>query len=111
MTTLPLLNSSSNGAAATRPGDANIGLDTGSARTTFYYGDEQVFATLGLRMKAGRAFQAGDIQHKGDGDMRNPSIVIVTSQLADKLFPALAEQGCCIVGDEPVQSPVGEAGA
>ncbi|HEV7775800.1 MAG TPA: ABC transporter permease [Luteibacter sp.] len=87
VTTLPLLNSSSNGAAATRPGDANIGLDTGSARTTFYYGDEQVFATLGLRMKAGRAFQAGDIQHKGDGDLSNPSVVIVTSQLADKLFP------------------------
>ncbi len=85
--TLPLFNSSSNGAAATRPGDANIGLTTGSARTTFYYGDEQMLATLGLRMKAGRAFQAGDVQHKSDSDLRDPPIVIVTSQLADKLFP------------------------
>jgi putative ABC transport system permease protein len=79
---LPLLGSSWEGA---------IGLTQDSkkpqAHTTYYSSDEQVFPTLGLHLIAGRAFNAGDIQHQGFRDQRDPSIVIVSKALADKLFP------------------------
>jgi putative ABC transport system permease protein len=81
---LPLLNSSSNGSISLKPGSE---LRKGTTRTTFYYGDEQMISTLGLRLIAGRAFNAGDIQHRSFRDQTEPSVVIVTKPIADKLFP------------------------
>jgi putative ABC transport system permease protein len=82
---LPLLNSSWNGAISLKPGtELRKG---GNTRTTFYFGDEQMISTLGLRLIAGRAFNAGDIQHRSFRDQTEPSIVIVTKPIADKLFP------------------------
>ena len=81
---LPLLNSSWNGSAALKPG---TDLRSGNARTTFYFGDDRMLATLGLKLVAGRAFTAADVQHRGFRDQSEPSIVIVTRALADKLFP------------------------
>ena len=83
---LPLLGSSWNGVIGDKPGDTRSGGKS-FTRTTYYFSDEQMFPTLGLRLVAGRAFNAGDIQHQGFRDQRDPDIVVVTKALADKLFP------------------------
>ncbi|RUL71430.1 ABC transporter permease [Dyella choica] len=82
--TLPLFPSSWNGSAALKPG---TDLRAGNARTTFYFGDEQLLKTLGLHLVAGRNFTAADVTHRGFRDATESSIIIVTKPLADKLFP------------------------
>jgi putative ABC transport system permease protein len=81
---LPLVNSSWNGSVATKPGSDLI---KGDARSTYYFGDENFLQTLGLQLVAGRNFTAGDVTNKGFRDPTEPSLVIVTKELADKLFP------------------------
>jgi putative ABC transport system permease protein len=81
---VPLLDSSWNGSLATQPGDGQI---KGSLRTTYYFGDEQMLPTLGLKLIAGRAFNAGDVHHEGFRGKNAPDVVIVTKAIADKLFP------------------------
>ena len=81
---LPLLDSSWNGSVATKPGS---NLIKGDARSTYYFGDENFLKTLGLQLVAGRNFTAGDVTNKGFRDPAEPSLVIVTKELADKLFP------------------------
>jgi putative ABC transport system permease protein len=83
---LPLLNSSWNGAVDLKPGDARQGSFNGT-RTTYYFSDEQALSTLGLRLVAGRNFTVADVGHKGFRDQGEPSIVILTKALGDKLFP------------------------
>ncbi|GAA0887890.1 ABC transporter permease [Rhodanobacter soli] len=82
---LPLLNSSWTGSVSRKPG-AQLG-GKGNTRTAYYFTDEQMLSTLGVRLVAGRAFNAGDVQHQGSRDQRDRPIAIVTQQLADKLFP------------------------
>ena len=56
--------------------------------TALYYADEHALQTLGLKLIAGRNFNAGDIADKmGYADYSVPSALIVTRALADKLFP------------------------
>ena len=81
---LPLLNSSWNGSVSLK---ADSNLLGGNARTTYYFGDEQFVRTLGLKLVAGRDFNAGDVTSKDFRDSRQPAVVIVTQALADKLFP------------------------
>lgn len=81
---LPLLNSSWNGSLALKPASQ---LGAGNGRTTFYFTDDRALSTLGLKLVAGRSFTAADIQHQGFRDQRQPSIVMLTKALADKLFP------------------------
>ena len=83
---MPLLDSSWNGVIGNKPGDTRGG-GRSFTRTTYYFSDEQVFSALGVRLVAGRAFNAGDIQHQGFREQRDPDIVILTKALADKLFP------------------------
>lgn len=83
--TLPMTGRGSNGQVSPSPG-ARPDLDR-NVRTTYYYGDEQLLATLGLRLVAGRDFNAGDVRHKSGSDSGSPAVVIVTQALADKLFP------------------------
>ncbi|GAA0239459.1 ABC transporter permease [Rhodanobacter caeni] len=83
---LPLLDSSWNGAIASKPGDAQI-RGKSVTRTTYYFSDDELLPTLGLRLVAGRAFNAGDVQHQGFRDQRDPDIAILTKALAEKLFP------------------------
>ena len=83
---LPLLNSSWNGAVSTKP-DRKFSDKGDNVRTTYYFTDEQVMSTLGLKLVAGRAFNAGDVQHQGFRDNPPRPIIMVTKALADKLFP------------------------
>ncbi|MDE2156679.1 MAG: ABC transporter permease [Xanthomonadaceae bacterium] len=82
---VPLLNSSWTGSVSLKPG-AEIGDKTGT-RTAYYFTDEQVFPALGLKLVAGRAFNAGDVQHQGFRDNRPRPVAIITKALADKLYP------------------------
>jgi putative ABC transport system permease protein len=82
---LPLLNSSWTGSVSHKPG-AQLG-GKGNTRTAYYFTDEQMLSTLGVRLVAGRAFNAGDVQHQGFRDQRDRPVAIITQQLADKLFP------------------------
>lgn len=81
---VPLLQSSWNGAIALKPGAE---LRSGNARTTYYFGDEQLLKTMGVHLVAGRDFTAADVTNMAFRDTRQPNIVIVTKALADKLFP------------------------
>ncbi len=57
--------------------------------TARYFGDEHALQTLGLKLIAGRNFNAEDVRDKvGYGDLTAPSAVIITRTLAEKLFPA-----------------------
>lgn len=81
---VPLLQSSWNGSISLKPGSE---LRSGNARSTYYFGDEQLLKTMGLHLVAGRGFTAADVTNKAFRDNSEPSIVIVTKALADKLFP------------------------
>ncbi|MEO6799331.1 MAG: ABC transporter permease [Rhodanobacter sp.] len=82
---LPLLNSSWTGSVSLKAG-ADAGDKTGT-RTAYYFSDEQVFPTLGLKLAAGRAFNAGDVQHQGFRDNPPRPVAIISKPLADKLYP------------------------
>ena len=94
---VPLLNSSWTGSLSLKPG-AQLGSKDGT-RTAYYFTDEQALATLGLHLVAGRAFNAGDVQHQGARDQRDRPVVIVTQALADKLFPQGNAVGKVIYSD------------
>ena len=81
---VPLLNSSWNGSVALKPDTALLG---GKARTTYYFGDQHFIGTLGVHLIAGRDFNAGDVTNKGFRNTSEPSVIIVSKALADKLFP------------------------
>ena len=83
---LPLLNSSWNGALSLKP-DAKFSDKGSNVRTTYYFTDEQAMSTLGVKLVAGRWFNAGDVQHQGFRDNPPRPVVIVTKALADKLYP------------------------
>jgi putative ABC transport system permease protein len=53
----------------------------------FFFGDEHMLSTLGLKLVAGRDFTAADVQHKGFRDESGPVLTIITKPIADKLFP------------------------
>jgi putative ABC transport system permease protein len=57
-----------------------------SVHAAYYYGDEHLRATFGLRLIAGRDFVATEVQH-GQGSPGS-SVVIVSKPIADQLFPA-----------------------
>ncbi len=82
---VPLLQSSWTGSVSHAPGAQPGGND--NTRTAYYFTDDQVMATLGLKLVAGRAFNAGDVQHQGFRDSPPRPIAIITKALADKLFP------------------------
>ncbi|OOG36331.1 ABC transporter permease [Rhodanobacter sp. C05] len=93
---VPLLNSSWTGSLSLKPADT---LGKGNPRTAYYFTDEQAMTTLGLHLVAGRAFNAGDVQHQGARDQRDRPVVIVTQALADKLFPQGNAVGKVIYSD------------
>jgi putative ABC transport system permease protein len=80
----PLLGSSWGGSVARKPG---TDLRGGDARTVYYFGDEQLLATLGVHLIAGRNFNPTEIVNRSFRDNTEPDVVIVTKALADKLYP------------------------
>jgi putative ABC transport system permease protein len=68
-------------------GDISLDADRKGkvVRAAYYYGDEHLRATFGLRLIAGRDFVATEIQH-GHAGPGSP-VVIVSKPVADQLFP------------------------
>ena len=83
---LPLLNSSWNGAVDIKPGHTGEGSFNGT-RTTYYFTDEQALPTLGFHLVAGRNFTAADVEHRGFRAQGEAPIVLLTKALSDTVFP------------------------
>jgi putative ABC transport system permease protein len=67
---------------------------TGAARAASYFGDEETLATLGLRLIAGRNFNATDVvDWNGVGDYPPVSGVILSRALAERLGHGTAMVG------------------
>ena len=94
---MPLSNSTWSGSVSLKPGEV-IG-DKSGTRTAYYFTDDQVLPTLGLKLVAGRAFNAGDVQHQGFRDNPPRPVVIITQALAKKLFPHGSAVGKVIYSD------------
>ncbi len=61
---------------------------TATASAALYFGDEHAIAGLGLKLIAGRNFNADEVVDRvGYTDLKPPAAVIITKGLADKLFP------------------------
>jgi putative ABC transport system permease protein len=82
ISTLPLLDSSTDAGINLKPGEPDS-----AARTVWYFGDSNMVSTLGLRLVAGRNFNVADVSNQSLRDPTEPSVVIVTEALATKLFP------------------------
>ena len=65
----------------------NPGQVKPTAMCALYFGDEHALRTLGLKLIAGRNFSATEIREHRDTDLTSPAAVIITRQLAEKLFP------------------------
>ncbi len=52
-----------------------------------YFADEHALDTFGVRLLAGRNFRSNEIGSLGPYDKSMPAVVIITSDLATKLFP------------------------
>ncbi len=79
---LPLISSTWSGSV-----DAKPGKHDGAARAAYYFGDQNMLSTLGLKLIAGRDFTAADVEHRGRRDPAKPPITIITRALAKRLFP------------------------
>ena len=78
----PLSNGGWDDAIMLEPGDAHW-VTTGA----LYFTDEHGLSTLGLKLIAGRNFEAGEIQDRNDMEGKPPSALIVSQALATKVFP------------------------
>jgi putative ABC transport system permease protein len=61
---------------------------TPTAVSSYYFGDEHALHTLGLKLIAGRNFEASEIVDRDANAFPSVSGFIITRALADKLFPA-----------------------
>lgn len=57
------------------------------AQAALYFSDEHGLPTLGLKLIAGRNFNAAEIADRSDLEGKPPSALIVSQALASKLFP------------------------
>ena len=78
----PLSNGGWDDAIMLEPGDAHW-VTTGA----LYFTDQHGLSTLGLKLKAGRNFDAAEIQDRTDMEGKPPSALIVSQALATKIFP------------------------
>jgi putative ABC transport system permease protein len=60
---------------------------TETATAAAYFGDEHLLRTLGMKLVAGRNFDAAEIVDRHTSELADPAGVIVTRELANKLFP------------------------
>ncbi|HET9033406.1 MAG TPA: FtsX-like permease family protein [Dokdonella sp.] len=83
------------------------GQKTSTADTAIYLVDEKALDSFGVKLVAGRDFKPEEVQDVVFGDRLQPSAIIVTQALADKLFPdgdALGKE--IYMGDEPPTSRI-----
>ena len=67
-----------------------------------YYADEHAISTLGLKLIAGRNFRQDEIRAIGDGEDFTPPVIIITKDLAERLFPQQSAVGRAIyIGETP----------
>jgi putative ABC transport system permease protein len=79
---------------------------TPSAHISLYFGDEQALDTLGVKLIAGRNFNASEILDR-DGNTAPPATgVIVTQALAQRLFPRGDALGKLIYTETKDPSPI-----
>jgi putative ABC transport system permease protein len=62
-------------------------------RCALYYADERGLETLGLKLIAGRNFTAADVSVQTGRDLIAPPAIIITRELAGKLFPGKSALG------------------
>jgi putative ABC transport system permease protein len=78
-----------------------------TASAALYFGDEHAIAGLGLKLIAGRNFNADEVADKiGYNDIKLPAAIIITKGLADKLFPNANAVGQSIYSDSPQSHPI-----
>lgn len=66
-----------------------------------YFADEHALDTLGVRLVAGRNFRADEIARAGAFDKIAPASIIITRDLAQKLFPGAPALGRTVYLDGP----------
>ncbi|HKT27557.1 ABC transporter permease [Dyella sp.] len=54
---------------------------------SYFTGDEHFLDTLGVKLIAGRNFQADEVQSRGMREKMTPSVAVISKPLADKLYP------------------------
>ena len=72
------------------------------SETGLYFADDQAIAVLGLKLIAGRNFRPDEIHALGEQDKIAPSVIIITSELAQRLFPDGSALGkLAYISDKP----------
>lgn len=79
--TLPLTNGGWSSSISWKRGERS---ETGAA---LYFSDENAAATLGLKLVAGRNFDAREISQFSRNNVMNPKVVVITQALANQMFP------------------------
>jgi putative ABC transport system permease protein len=86
--------------------DLEADQKTPSAHISYYFGDEQALDTLGVKLIAGRNFNASEIVDR-DGSTAPPATgVIITRALAQRLFPRGDALGKSIYTETKDPSPI-----
>jgi putative ABC transport system permease protein len=60
---------------------------SGTLSAALYFGDDHARNTLGLRLVAGRNFEASEIGERQASDRLNTAVILITRALAQALFP------------------------
>lgn len=86
--------------------DLEADQKTPSAHISYYFGDEQALDTLGVKLIAGRNFNASEIVDR-DGSTAPPATaIIITRALAQRLFPRGDALGRSIYTETKDPSPI-----
>ena len=87
---------------------ANLQADqkTPSAHISYYFGDEQALDTLGVKLIAGRNFNASEIVDRDANSVPPATPIIITRALAQRLFPRSEALGKSIYLETKDPSPI-----
>ena len=79
---------------------------TPSSHISYYFGDEQALDTLGVKLIAGRNFNASEILDRDGTTAPRATAVIITRALAQRLFPHGDALGKSIYTESKEPSPI-----